>query len=681
MDKNLENLEKYIIWAIALIFPIIVLPIFPNYYVTPKLVVLTFGLGLLLLTKAARILASQKIDIFQGTFDFPILLLGVAYLVSAILRTPNKMEAFFLPGMATLVIAGVLYYFLINQNQEAKKKLPDWFLYSGAVVSLISLPAIFGVYAKIPQLPQFMKETTFTLFGGNLPVFMFLIFLVPLALGKVISENKAANKAVGGILLFVITIGVAANLYNILPGKASSPRSPGLNVSWNVAVDSLKESPLFGIGPANYLTAFNRFRPLAFNQTDNWQLRFSSASNFYLTALTETGFLGLAAMILLVIVAYRFIQQEIHEKRLVDWDITSDPNLVTLVVIFILLFFHSGELSLLIPLFAFLAVNSKAHKATLNFQAQSGDGAQKFASILPSALVAFPIVAVTIAYGFFASKALVAETTFKKSLDAVARNDGTAAYNLMSGAIRQNPRVDRYRASFSQLNFALANSIAQKPEGQEITQEERDTITQLIQQSVAEGKATVALNPQRAASWSLLAGLYRSIMAFAQGSDQFAIQTYSQAVALDPLDTNLRIALGGVYFALGDYDNAIDTFKLAVLTKPDFANARYNLAVAYREKGDIDKAIAEMTNVLSLVDKNTQDWQTAKSELEALEAKKPVKSPEPGQVETPESLTPPQPSATPVVEPPIKLPEEAAPPEPQVTPEPTVETSPTPVAP
>jgi tetratricopeptide (TPR) repeat protein len=107
-------------------------------------------------------------------------------------------------------------------------------------------------------------------------------------------------------------------------------------------------------------------------------------------------------------------------------------------------------------------------------------------------------------------------------------------------------------------------------------------------------------------------------MAFSQGADQFAIQALSQATALDPMNPALRLSLGGVYFAIGDYENAIDVFKLAVIAKPDWANSRYNLAVAYREKGETDKAIAEFNNTLSLLEKDSNDWQIVKKERQIL---------------------------------------------------------------
>ena len=182
-------------------------------------------------------------------------------------------------------------------------------------------------------------------------------------------------------------------------------------------------------------------------------------------------------------------------------------------------------------------------------------------------------------------------------------------------------------------------------------------IAQLISQAIREGKAVVSLNPQRAGNWELLARTYQMIMPFAQGADNFAVQTFNQAVALDPVNPNLRLALGGVYFALGRYDDAIKAFELAIVAKSDLPNAHYNLALTYGEKGEFDKAITEMNTVLSLVEKDSSDYKLATDELSNLEKRKSGVD-----TEGTENLIPPQESQDQVFSTPIELPEEAGPP-------------------
>ncbi|MCH7641066.1 hypothetical protein IID22_02645 [Patescibacteria group bacterium] len=266
---------------------------------------------------------------------------------------------------------------------------------------------------------------------------------------------------------------------------------------------------------------------------------------------------------------------------------------------------------------------------------------------------------------------IAAEVTFKRSIDALSQNQAQETYDLMRQAINTNPAVDRYHASYAQINLALANSIAQQAAGdpEAITDQDRVNIAQLIQQSIREGKSTVALNPLRAANWELLARIYQAIIPFAQGADVFAAQTMGQAVALDPINPNLRIALGGIHYGAANYDTAIRVYELAVAAKPDHANAHYNLAFALRDEGKVDRAIAEMTLVLSLVERGTDDFETARAALEDLESRRAAATVTP----TGEELTPPQPEEEPLLEPPLELPEEAEPPEPPVTPTPTPE--------
>ena len=667
MDKNLETLEKYIIYSVAFLIPVSFLPIFPNYFTTVKLIILAAGVCLAILIKLTRMIVSGNFDISVTNFDFPVFLLAIAYLASSILRTPNKMEAFFLPGTAAILIFAAIYYFLVNQLKEKDKEylLLSVFL-SGIIVSLFSFFSITGIFSKISVLPPFLKDKLFTTLGGNLPTAPFLAVVIPLGISLVIAQKDVVKKAFFAISLGVVTFGLVLNIYNILPGKPTSPMFIDYKTSWSIAIDALKESPILGAGPGNYLTAFNRFRPITYNQTALWNIKFTAARNFFLTSITETGLIGMAALILLIYAVYKSAQKDIKERSLVGWNLMTNAKLISLVLLLVIFAFFSATLELIFLMLLLLAVNSKSKRLGLKFgivatnPTESSDFAGQFAPRIPAILATLPILVGIIVLVVIGFRVVSAEYLFNNSINALAANDGTKTYTLMQQAINKNSTVDRYHATMAQVNLALANSIAQKPEGQQITEEERTTITQLIQQSINEGKAAVALNPTRSGNWELLAALYRSIMAFSEGADQFAIQAYSQSVALDPVNPLTRLNLGGVYYSVKDYDSAIDVFKLAVMAKIDYANAHYNLAIAYRENGDIEKAITEMTNVLSLVDRNTPDYDLAKKELDNLEAKKPVvEAVTPGT----ENLTPPQTNEQ-VVQPPIELPQGAEPPSP-----------------
>ena len=76
----------------------------------------------------------------------------------------------------------------------------------------------------------------------------------------------------------LMALGLGLTIYQILPGKDTSLAFLPYRDSWAIAIEAFKQSPLFGVGPGNYLSAFNRFRPVGFNNYQVWNFRFANAS-------------------------------------------------------------------------------------------------------------------------------------------------------------------------------------------------------------------------------------------------------------------------------------------------------------------------------------------------------------------------------------------------------------------
>jgi tetratricopeptide (TPR) repeat protein len=619
--KLLENLQKYILYIGVAVFGVFV----------SKEILLVVVASLVILIWVIKMVMKGSIAFAIGRFDFAVLMVALAYLVSALTKTPNKMEAFLIPGVATFVIVSAVSYFLINQfGKNTKNGVSLALVSSGLLVSLSLLLTELKLFEKIPQLPAFIKDPSFNPLGGVVPAVIYLLPILVLGISVVVKEKDLTKKVFWGVAASVITMSLVVLIGSALPGHAQSPKFPSVQTSWEVTVEALKKSPLFGMGAGNYLTAFNQFRPVTYNQTDLWAVRFTTASNFYLTLITETGFLGLFALIMLVLAIYKYFASELKP---------SFEKLSVLTFLVLLGLFPASPL-LVFPFFVLLSLFSSSEEHLISFR-------------FPPILVGLVILAGVGAADFFGAKAVLAESKFKNSLVALNQNDAKKTLDSLNSAIKLDPKVDRYHATLAQVDMALASAIASK---KDITDSDKKTVTQLVQNAINEGKLTVTLNPQRSGNWEVLAQIYRSIMPFAQGADKFAVQTYTQAVALDPINPNLRIALGGVYYALGRYDEAIDSFRLAVLAKSDLPNAHYNLAIAYREKKDYDNAIKEMNAVLTLVKKDSDDYKLAQTELTNLENKKKSASGES------ENLSAPAPVGTSNIKPPIQLPEDSTPP-------------------
>lgn len=669
MLKILEKIENYLIYTILFLLPLAFVSLFANPFTTTKIVVLVGGVLLLVFIKTVKTFITGQIKFNVGNFDFPILLLMVAYFASAWLNTPNRLEAFFLPGTASVILAAGVFYFVVNQQSEASRRaLPLVIYLSGLVLALVTLLSASGIFSNLEALPAFMRAEGFTPLGGILPNILFFLVILPFGIRFIILEKQVTKKVFWGVSLALIVFGLIINIFMALPGKTTSVRLPNLNTSWAIAVDTLKTSPLLGAGAGNYLTAFNQFRPLEYNQTDLWAARFNTARNFYFTALTETGLVGLAALILLIVAASKLFKAS---------ETLQNTNATALLLTLLLLALFPANLALIVVLLTLFALNARRQTIDLGVitRPQGTEASEQFAAKLPVLIVTLPVLVLIGYISFVGSRIVYAEHIYKNGLMAVAQNDGQKAYDTLQKAINTAPLIDRYHISYAQLNLALANSIASN---EEITDQDRATITQLIQQAIREAKNAVALNPQRAGNWEVLARIYQAIIPLAENADAFAAESYRQAIALDPINPNLRIALGGIHYGAGDFENAVQIFNLAASAKPDLPNAHYNLAFALKETGEIDAAIQQMAIVLSLVDRNSEDYKIASQALEELEKERDEASPKNTKGE---NLNAPQQQEQ-VLEPPIELEEEDQPPatEPTPTPRPTATppSSPTP---
>ena len=75
------------------------------------------------------------------------------------------------------------------------------------------------------------------------------------------------------------------------------------------------------------------------------------------------------------------------------------------------------------------------------------------------------------------------------------------------------------------------------------------------------------------------------------GKHQEAIESYKQAIRIDPDYADAHFGLGNAYGKSGKYQEAIESFKQAISTDPDNADAHYNLGNAYGESGKHQEAI------------------------------------------------------------------------------------------
>ena len=469
--------------------------------------------------------------------------------------------------------------------------------------------------------------------------------------------------------------------------------------SWKISVSAFRDSPFWGTGPATYTFNFTNYKPVEFNSSKFWNLRFDSSFNEYLQVLATLGGIGILALLSLTAL---FISSAYKTYTTYKTYKTDSEKLILAIsglVFFLLLALHTSTLPVwvvgILLLASFMVLNPSENlqkdwnntrdlKNTFLRIAGISTASSSTETIkvdaLPGILLAITTAAVLFT-AFFSGKLVLADYHHRLALNAISGNQGIIAYNELVAAEKLNPRNDVYRTNLAQTNFALANAIAAakgpteaSPAGS-LSDQDKQNIQVLLQQSINEGRIATTLSPRSSINWEILGLLYRQIAGVAQNALVFSLDSYGRAIFQDPLNPVLRVNVGGVYYAIKNYDLAIRFFTDAINLKPDFPNAYYNLSVALRDKGDLTNAQALAEKLLTLVDAQSPDYKTVNNYLSDLknriasgsaqesqiappaaqtsgalqekELPKVINLPKPEKIATPEAIKKPETSPTP----------------------------------
>lgn len=655
----LKTIRSSLLYILFFLFPLFFLTTTQEFYNLNKFYLLAFILLIYLGILTFEFLIVKKITWKRLVFDKILIFFFMAICLSVIFVSPNKIEAI-VDTQLGLGIIFVLTSFFIIVSQNGAKPVYLKLLYFGAIIlSVLNILFFLDPFKNIslPPTLQFLKSGGFTPVGSQLDLAVFLCFFVIVTVVNMIvsgdePHNRNSINATQILALICLVLSLTLSCYTIIKPifrKEVQSLLPPARYSWYTSVETLKQpkSAIFGVGPANYVSAFTRAKTLAYNQNNFWSLNFTSSRSFLLQIWTETGLLGLVAFMTLIISILFKI------KKLPP--ATKFP----LYYLIIVLIFFPPSLPVLFLLFTILTYLEDQLDQEGSHHTKHLDLSGVVPGFLGVAIVSFFFIA---GASYFLGRHYLAEYYFKRSVDGITSNNAGSVYVDLRQAIVLNPYIERFRASFANINLLVANNIAGKG-ANKLTDQDRQNITQAVQTAVAESKAAVSLNPDKSGNWENLAIIYKNIINTAKGADGWTIASYQRAILADSINPMLRLSLGGVYYSLGNYDDAKTMFEQAINLKPDWANAHYNLAWDYFQKKEYKKAVETMQNALNLVDPKSVDYRKAQKELDDFKKNLPEKE---GSAKTEKSskIKPQQlslPTPPPAVSPKIELPKEASP--------------------
>jgi tetratricopeptide (TPR) repeat protein len=651
---SFNTVRSYIVYLFVLAVVVFFLPFTQDYFALAKWFLVGFAALALLLSSIGEFLFSKKLTWKKKEFDTPLTLFLIAGVLSVLFGSTNKVQALLNPhfGLLTFVFLFIIYYYI----SRSQKKLP----HGGVVLSIFSVLFSITVIAEtVPfitsRLPSALQKfQNVTLAGTLIDALVFLGLAAMIFLSKLLKKDEDVTKNISSFVGFIFTALTAIVLLFTLVKNNSVLALPSFSHSWYSAVEVLKQpmTALFGVGIDNFQSVFVKMKDLAYNSSSLWQISaFSLSRTAVFHTMTEMGVVGIGTLFFIFFLLI---------KRAFSAEGSVTAKLVALYFVGVFLL-TPPSFMLFFLLFVWIGLEQSHHK--------SKEMSVDFGEIIPAYAVMILVGMIGIGGAcLMLGRLYMSEFMFQKSLTT---NNLKDVYETMKTAVTYNPYNERMRANFAQVHLLIANTIAgratknEKGEPQ-LSETDRQTISQAIQAAIDEAKAVVSLNPGKATNWELLATVYRSIAGVVQGADSWTVSAYQRAIVLDPQNPSYRVALGGVLYGYKQYDDASRMFEQAITLKPDWANAEYNYAWSMYQKGEYVIAANAMQACISLLNptKDAADYKKATADLEEFKKKLPAetqtKDTTSGTTQKKESLSLPA-TSVPQVEPKISLPKTASP--------------------
>ena len=551
MTSSLRLSSIIILSTVFAAFPFFYLNLTSDPTENSKLLLLVVISLILIFIESLKIALSKKFSLQVTTFLIPLFFITAIYLLSSFIKSPNIILPFTSPSATSTWLFLFLFYLTLStQSQPFKQSLLRFTYFGSGVVAVYIILMYLGLFPKNVTTP-----------AGNLvsTAVFFLAVLVHLVInlaGKFLNKkhsfiNYSVKNIFPIITLILISVSSVFLGFHLVSDQKpiTLPYGIALHIFRQIAKDPA--NLLLGVGPANFISAFTLEKPLSLNQTPLWNIIFTSSSSFFTNLIIETGIItGIAYLSIICLSLYLFVRTVISNDK------ENFPNFFSLIILSLTLIFFPSSTLLLFFFVSLLALTAaQTYTGSVNLKKFGF-----FIYLLP--LFSFFLL---LAVSYLSIRAYLADYYYYKAFSSVRNRDLSSAYNLQKEAVSLNPYLDKYHLAVSQTSLLLADELLR----QDKTEENNQKIPRLISQSIEEARTAVNLNKANILAWDNLTKIYYTLVNFAPGAQNWAVEIANQTISLDPNNPNHYLTLANIYQKLDQQDKVQEYLNKALTLKPD----------------------------------------------------------------------------------------------------------------
>jgi tetratricopeptide (TPR) repeat protein len=666
--KVCDAITKYSIFSLVFLMPIFFLPWTTDVFDFNKQALLILLVFIALFAWMIKVLTSGNISLNINKTHIAVLILFFVYLIATFFSQDKNGSFWGWPRVTSesffSLIGLVIFYFIVS-NIFSKKEIYTSIIISASSCLLAILVGFLQLLGLFVLPFNFAKTASFNTLGSVGGLGFFAAVFLPLFLSLIICSDKWFKIIfiAGTVLAFVflifinyyivwwlVLIGsalfilfgmlkrdilnlrwlnlaifflVLALFFIVLNPQLPLPAKPveiflNQQATLDIVIKTIRELPIFGSGPGTFVYDFSKYKNVSFNQGSLWNITFNRGSSKILSLAATTGILGIISFLALIgtVIFYgvKFILRQKQNKLASTEEKKSNNRFLILTggifVCFIVqtvgYFLYNSSLSLDFIYFFLLACF-----VGLFF------GERKNFSLDPSSLLNLGVTFIfTIIFIFglglliLGGQRYAAEVNYFSGESAVASGNIDEAIRGIEKAVSLNSGTDIYLTELSQLYLSKISTVNNNSS---LSKEEKTkTLQLLVQNSINAAKIATDVSPKNVANWSVRGYVSQNLIGIIDAVDQLALNSYDEAIKLDPNNPYYLNQKGVVYITKASIlykdkntekeqalNQAKEQFDKAVQLKSDYAAARFQIAMILKNQGNINQAIETLKEAIS----------------------------------------------------------------------------------
>ncbi len=676
LEKILNFGYLFFLCLLIFLLPLAFLPFGSNEIALAKIYLLFFLTFLSFLCFLGKSFLKKEIKIYRFFLDFPVFFFLFFIFLSALFSVDKRISLFGFYGKFYPSLIGFFslsfFYFLLSQAKDkiSFNKIFKILTFSVLISVLIFYFSFFGLWQKIENflggegIPSIMQkkgfnpstetpETYFLFLSLFLLIFVlntlrkrkisfFEIFSFFFILGAIaIIDVKLFWFFLGSFSFLILIFGlpkkicyekinlyflpflllVVSFLFFIFSPFKKLPQTVNLphKISFEIAMNSLKERPILGSGVGTFFYDFSKERPKSFNQLSFWNYRFPQASSFILEIISTLGILGVFSYILLIVYFFRkktslrkeieetgkkvkrtkklkvinlspkpFLEEEEEESKSLAGLSKGDKFLLSFSFLSII-FSHFVWLQDFILGFLFYFILGVKNLFERPLRVKKISLKEPEASFV-SNITFFLLILLFLLSIFWGWKFYLGD---KKYASALKEKDVSQKISLLESAIKLNPLPTQYYISLANAHLERA-----KKEIKKFPQTNRAVLTESAKKSVDYAKKATEISPHNIYAWETRGLVYREFQNVAKGAEEWTESAFKKCIQLEGTNPVFHLELGKIYLSQNKFKEAEKEFKKALSLKKDFIEAEIQLALLKEKQGKRNEAIESLKKLL-----------------------------------------------------------------------------------